>query len=332
MGFREGIGHMLPSRRSALIATAAVMAAPRTAWAQTFPSRPVRIVVPYPPGGPTDALARLIAAELQKDLAVSVVVENKPGASGAVGTREVARAEPDGHTLVLGTNQTHVTNAVLLKEPGYDAARDFVAIAGLAGLQHALVTPRGGARTVVEFAARAKAAPGKLNYGSTGVGSASHLGMELLLARAGLRITHVPFRGAAPMALEIVAGRIDCALATLPSVLGQIEAGEMNALALASLQASPQLPQLALLAREGVSGAEADAWLALFAPRATPAAIVARLSAVTAAAMRRPHVIAAAVKLGTVPDVRDSAAFEAFLGPERTKWLDVVRLAGVKAE
>lgn len=321
-----------PTRRTVVLVSGAALLAPVAALGQAFPARTMRIIVPYPPGGPTDALARLLAAELTSDLAVAVIVENRPGASGAVGTREVARSEPDGHTLVLGTNQTHVTNAVLLKEPGYDATGDFVAVAGLAGLQHALVTPKSGAGTVAELLARAKAQPGKLNYGSTGSGSASHLAMELLIARTGARMTHVPFRGAGPMSLEIVAGRIDCAFATLPSVLGQIESGAVNALALASSQPAPQLPRLPLLSREGVSGAEADAWLALFAPRATPAAILARLSSVTVAAMRRPQTTAAAVKLGMVPDVRDSSAFATYLDTERTKWLDVIRLAGVKAD
>lgn len=302
------------------------------AAAQEFPRRQIRIVVPYPAGGPTDALARIVAAELQSDLKASAIVENKPGASGAVGSREVARAEPDGHTLVLGTNQTHITNAVLLKEPGYRPREDFVPIAGLAGLQHVLVVPKSAARDVASFVARAKAAPGVLNCGSSGVGSASHLALELFQARTGTRMTHVAFRGAAPMALEIVAGRIDCAFATLPSVLGQIEGGEMIALALASPLKAPQLPALALLSSQGIADADADAWLALFAPRSTPAAVVAVLSTAVTSAMRKPTVSAAATKLGMVVDVRDSAAFSTFLEGETRKWLEVVRLAGVKPE
>lgn len=305
---------------------------PVDAMAQSFPSRQLRIVVPYPAGGPTDALARIVAAELQVDLKQAVIVENKPGASGAIGSREVARSEPDGHTLVLGTNQTHVTNAVLLKEPGYRPLEDFVPLAGLAGLQHALVVPNSAAMTVAELVSKAKAAPSKLNFGSSGVGSASHLALELFQARTGTRMTHVAFRGAAPLALEIVAGRIDCAFATLPSVLGQIEGGEMKALALASPQRAPQLPSLGLLSEAGVADADADAWLALFAPRATPAAIVTQLSTSVTAAMRRAPVSAAATKLGMVVSVRDSAELAAYLVGENRKWLDVVRLAGVKPE
>jgi tripartite-type tricarboxylate transporter receptor subunit TctC len=322
-----------PSRRAVLpLIGGAVLAPSRIAVAQDFPARALRIVVPYPPGGPTDALARLVASELAADLGKPVVVENKAGASGAVGTRDVARSEPDGHTLVLGTNQTHVTNAVLLKEPGYRAREDFVPIAGLADLQHALVVPKGSAADVASLIARAKTAPAKLNYGSSGAGSASHLAMELFLARTGTRMTHVPFRGAAPLALEIVAGRIDAAFVTLPSVLGQIEGGEMVALALASSQQAPQLPRIGLLSQAGVRDAEADAWLALFAPRATPSAIVARLSAAVTTIMRRKEVADAATRLGMAVNVRGSEAFSTYLDGETTKWLDVVREAGVKPE
>ena len=329
---------MTCSRRSMLALIAAAATVPRGALAQSSSGgassgRAMRIVVPYPAGGPTNALARLIAAELQDSLKRPVMVENKPGASGAIGSRDVARAEPDGNTLVLGTNQTHITNAVLLREPGYDPVRDFVPVAGLADLQHALVTAKGlGAAGVADLLVRAKAAPGKLNYGSSGVGSASHLTMELFMARTGTRMTHVPFRGAAPMALEIVAGRIDCAFATLPSVLGQIEGGEMIGLALASKQRAPQLPSLRLLADEGVRDSEGDAWLALFAPRATPPPIVEQLSKATTAAMTRAEVSARATRLGIAVNVRDSSAFTTYLAAETSKWLEVVRLAGVKAE
>lgn len=302
------------------------------ATAQSAPS-PARIVVPYPPGGPVDALARLVAKEWQDKRGTAVVVENKAGASGAIGTREVARAAPDGSTLVLGTNQTHVTNAVLLKEPGYDTEKDFAPVAGLAGLQHVLVAPKTAAgRTARDLVARATAEPGKLNYGSTGLGSGSHLAMELLMARTGTRLTHVPFRGAAPMAIELVAGRLDAAFATLPSVLGQIEAGEIAALALASQQRAPQLPNLSRLAEQGFADSDADAWVAMFAPGATPAATVSRLSDELTAIMRNPAVAAAAVKLGMVVDVRDARQLGNFLVAERVKWLAVVKAAGLKPE
>ena len=330
--------------RAAVFGAALSLAAlPSLVAAQGFPARQIRIVVPYPAGGPTDALARIIARELQAGLSQSsvgqpssgqpVIVENKPGASGALGTREVARAEPDGHTLVLGTNQTHATNAFLLREPGYDPQKDFAPVAGVGDLQHALVVPKTlAAATVADLIALAKRDPGKLNCGSTGVGSASHLTLELFQTRTGTRMTHVPFRGAAPMALEIVAGRIDCAFATVPSVLGQIEGGEMRALALASDAPAPQLPTVPLLKQQGVTDSEGDAWLALFAPAATPGPVRARLEGIVVAAMARPDVRDAAIRLGIAVNIRDGKAFASYLAAEMTKWREVVRVAGVKPD
>ena len=316
-----------------IAALTAVVVEAASADAQPFPTRPIRLVVPYPAGGPTDALARILAAEMQPALGQPVIVESKPGASGALGTREVARAEPDGHTIVLGTNQTHATNVMLLKEPGYDPQRDFVAVAGAADLQHALVVSKTLAvASVGDLVALAKRDPGRLNYGSTGVGSASHLTMALFLARTGTQMTHVPFRGAAPLALEIVAGRIDAAFATLPGVLGQIEAGEMRALALASDHRAPQLPALPLLAEQGVRDSEGDAWLALFAPARTPVAVVARLEAAVLGVLAKPDVKAGAIKLGIAVNPRDSRAFTAYLDREIAKWAEVVRVAGFKPE
>jgi tripartite-type tricarboxylate transporter receptor subunit TctC len=327
---------MIISRRTATgIFTAGLTTAlmPRTVLAQTFPTKPMRIVVPYPAGGPTDALARIIAAELQATYNQSVVVENKPGASGAVGTREVARADPDGHTLVLGNNQTHATNAYLLKDAGYDPIKDFAPIAGLADLQHALVVRKDlGVKTVAELIAWLKKDPGKANYGSTGVGSGSHLAMELFKTRTGTSATHVPFRGAAPMALEIVAGRIDLAFATLPSVLGQVQAGEILALAIASGVRAPQLPDVPLLAEQGVKDAEADSWLALFAPAQTPAAVRASLGEAVAKAMSKADVVAGAVKQGIAINPRAATAFATYHTAEMTKWADVIRTAGVKID
>jgi tripartite-type tricarboxylate transporter receptor subunit TctC len=316
--------------------TLGLLAAATTAFdarAQGFPSKQIKIVVPYPPGGPTDALARIVAADLQTTLGQSVIVENKPGASGAVGTRDVAKGEADGHTLVLGTNQTHATNAFLLKESGYDPIKDFQPIAGVADLQHALVVRKDlGVASVGELVALAKKDAGKLNYGSTGVGSGSHLTMELLKVKTGIQMQHVPFRGAAPMALEIVAGRIDLAYATLPSVLGQIQGGEMKALAIASDARAPQLPDVPLLKEQGVQGSEGDSWLALFAPAATPADVIKKLSETVIAALAKQDVKAGAIKQGIAVNVRGPDAFKTYLAAEMTKWSDVIKVANIKVE
>jgi len=325
--------HALPSRRCVLSGLAAVVMAPASACAQPYPSKPIRIVVPYPAGGSIDALARLLAQELQAANGWTVVVENKAGASGAVGTREVAKAEADGHTLVLGTNQTHATNAVLLKEPGYDPVASFVPIAGLADLQHALVVPKGSpAGNVADLIALARKEPGKLNYGSTGNGSASHLAMELFKTKTGTDMQHVAFRGAAPLSLELVAGRIDAAFSTLPTVIALIESGELRALAVASDRRASQLPNVPTLADAGVAGGEADAWTGLFAPAGTPAEIAGVLGKAVSAALGKPDLAAAALKQGIAVNVRAAAAFAAFQRAEVEKWAQVARLAKVVVE
>lgn len=322
---------MTMTRRAALGVLAAAAAVPGTALAQSFPAKQIRIVVPYPPGGPTDALARIIGAELQTVLGQTVIVENRPGASGAIGSREVAKSEADGHTLVLGNNQTHATNSFLLKDPGYDPVVDFTPVAGLADLQHVLVVKNElGAGTVAELVAIAKKDPGKLNYGSTGLGSGSHLAMELFKARTGTQMQHVPFRGAAPMAQEIAAGRIDVAFATLPSVLGQVQGKLMKGIAVASLARAPQLPEIPLLREQGVTDGEADSWLALFAPGKTPQAALDTLSRTVMAALAKPDIKAKAVGQGIAVNVRGPADFKVYQKAEIERWSKVAKDAGVK--
>lgn len=321
------------TRRRLMSGLALMVAAPAVVRAQGFPAKPIRIVVPYPAGGSIDAMARLLAQELQTAHGWTVVVENKGGASGAVGTREVAKSEPDGHTLVLGTNQTHATNAFLLKEPGYDVVASFLPIAGIADLQHALVVPKASpAMTVADLIALAKKEPGKLNYGSTGKGSASHLAMELFKAKTGTDMQHVAFRGAAPLSLELVAGRIDAAFSTLPTVISLVESGELRALAVASDRRASQLSNVPTLAEAGISGGEADAWIGLFAPAGTAKDAAAALGRAVRTAAGKPDLVAAALKQGIAVNVREGEAFAAFQKAEVAKWAEVARIAKVGAE
>ena len=324
---------MLHARRYLAVLCAAVLLMPSVILAQAFPSKQIRIVVPYPAGGPTDALARIVAQELSESKSWTIIVENKPGASGAIGSRDVAKADPDGHTIVLGNNQTHATNSFLMKEPGYDPIVDFAPIAGLADLQHALVVRKDlGVSSVAELVALAKKEPGKLNYGSTGNGSGSHLAMELFKTITSTDMRHIPFKGAAPMALEIVAGRIDVAFATLPSVLGQVQGGEMKAIAIASSVRAPQLPAVQLLNEQGVVDGEADSWLALFAPARTPAPIIAIWSKAVIETLAKPNIAASAIKQGIAVNVRDPDAFKVYLGAELKKWAAVIKQAQVKTD
>jgi tripartite-type tricarboxylate transporter receptor subunit TctC len=320
------------TRRTTLVALAG-LAATRVARAQVFPTRTVTIVVPYPAGGPVDAVARLIANGAAPNLGQSIAVDNRSGGAGVIGSVAVARAEPDGHMLVLGTNQTHATNQSLLKNCPYDAVRDFAPVAGLAAIPHVLVARKSlRADGVADLIEAARKMPDNFYYGSTGVGSASHLAAELFKARAGVDIRHVPFRGAAPLVTEMLAGRIDLSFATLPSVIAQIEAGELKALAVASARRAARLPQVATLAELGIAGVEADAWFALFAPARTPQPAIVRLHGAVAAALGAPAARDNLARQGMTLELRTPEAVAAWLPGEVEKWAAVIKAAGVVVE
>jgi tripartite-type tricarboxylate transporter receptor subunit TctC len=303
------------------------------ASAQTFPERIIKMVVPYPAGGPTDVIARIVAEEMGRTLGQNVIVENLAGASGAVGTRTVARAEPDGYTIIFGNNQTHGNNMFLLKEPGYDAIKDFAPLAGAGAFEHVFVVSNTlPAKSMQELVALAKADPGKLNYGSTGVGSGSHLATELFMTRTGTKMTHVPFRGAAPLVTELMAGRIDVSNSTLPSVLAQFQAGEMRAIGLASPQRNPQAPDVPTLREQGITDADAESWAAFFAPVNTPKPILDKLSGTILAILNKPEAKERITKLGFTLKVRDPEAFRPYLAKEIQTWADVIKAANIMPE
>ncbi|PSC06133.1 hypothetical protein SLNSH_04840 [Alsobacter soli] len=323
------------TRRAALAAAVlGACAAPLGGlMAQSFPSRTITLVVPYPAGGPVDVVARLIAQEAGPELGQSIIVENRAGASGIVGSQAVARAEPDGHTLVLGTNQTHATNQSLLKSTNYDAAKDFTPVAGVADIQHVLVARKDlPANSAADLVKLAKEKPGALTYGSTGNGSASHLAAELFKTRAGVDLLHVPFKGAAPMTTELLAGRIDVAFATLPSVISQIEAGELKPLAVASATRAAKLPNTPTLADQGVTRVEADAWFALFAPAKTPEAVVDKIYRAVAAGLAKPPAQQAMAQQGLTISMKTPAQLGAMIPGEIAKWADVIRISGARVD
>ena len=296
------------------------LAATRGARAQSFPSRPIIIVVPYPAGGPVDVTARLIAQSVGNNLGQPIAVDHRGGGAGVIGSVAVQHAPPDGHTLILGTNQTHATNQSLLKNYPYDAVKDFAAVAGIADIPHVLVVRRGlEAENVGALVALARKSPGALNYASTGVGSASHLAAELFKTKAGVDLQHIPFRGSAPMTTELLAGRVDLTFATLPSVISHIDAGALRALGVASAERAARLPHLPTLAESGVTGVEADAWFALFAPANTPAATIERLyNAVSAGLTTEPAANAIAAQ-GMTLALRSPAELTAWLLGEVAK-------------
>jgi tripartite-type tricarboxylate transporter receptor subunit TctC len=317
--------------RRATLAGLAALGFPFAADAQGFPSRSITIIVPYPPGGPVDALARLIAQESAGDLNQPIVVENRPGGSGVIGTQAVARAEPDGHMLVLGTNQTHATNQSLIKNCPYDAVKDFVPVAGIAAMPHVLVVRNSLALTSVgDVVAMAKAKPGSLTFGSTGNGSGAHLAGELFKTKAGIDMLHVPFKGLSPMLTELLADRIDMSIAPLPGLIGQqIESGTIRALGLARAERVPQLAAVPTFAESGVPGVEADAWSALFAPARTPAPIIERLYLAIATALSKDAVRAVMAKQGIPAALKSPAEVAAMLPAEVQKWAAVIKASNL---
>ncbi len=321
------------TRRCVLAGFASLGLVP-AARAQGFPSRTITIVVPYPPGGPIDTLARVIAQEAAADLGQTIVVENCPGGSGIIGTNAVARAEPDGHTLVLGTNQTHATNQSLIKNCPYDTVKDFTPVAGIAAMPHVLVVRKGfAAESVRDIVTMAKAKPGSLTFGSTGNGSGAHLAGELFKTKAGIDMLHVPFKGLSPMLTELLAGRIDMSIAPLPGLINQqIESGALHALGVARAQRSPQLPKVPTFAEGGVAGVEADAWSALFAPAKTPPAAVERLYRAVAKSLSNDSVRTRLAQQGIPVALKTSAEMTAALPAEIGKWAAVIKLAKVTVD
>jgi tripartite-type tricarboxylate transporter receptor subunit TctC len=263
-------------RRSVLLGVAAAsLAAP--AVAQQFPSKPVRIVVPYTPGGGADTTARLIAPKLQDALGQTVVIDNKPGAGGTIGDDAVAKAAPDGHTLLLGAF-AHAVNPSLMAKMPFRTPEDFAPVSLLVTVPELLVvTPSFPAKTVAELVAMAKAEPGKLSYASSGNGSAQHLAAELFKMRTGTDIQHVPYKGGSLAVADVAAGHVPFYFGNMSSALPQARAGRVRALAVTSPQRSPAAPEVPTMAEAGVTGCEISEWNALLAPAGTPPAVIERL-------------------------------------------------------
>ena len=320
-------------RRRPFLAGIGFAAIAATARAQSWPAKPVRLVVPYPAGGSTDVLARVIAEKLTTALGQQVIVDNKPGASGNLGSDIVAKAPPDGYTLVMGNNATHATNQSLFPNHPYDAAKDFAPIALVAGVTHVLVVhPDVPAADVRAFVAWARAQDGKVNYASTGNGSASHLTMELFKGLAKFDAAHVPYKGTAPAVQDLVGGQVPTSFQTMPSVIGQIRAGKLRALATTGKARAAALPDVPTVAETLFPGFESDAWFALFAPAGTPADIVGHLNAETLKAMALPEVKAAAATAGFDVVTSSPAELGAFVTVEIAKWAKVVKESGAKVD
>ena len=327
-------------RRAAAFAVAGLAAAPRPASPQdAWPNRPIRLVIPFTPAGTTDLVGRLAAERLSARLGQQVVVENRPGAGGNVGAESVARADPDGHTLLLTTIGTGAINFAVYGDKMPYKPSDLAAVGLLVKVPNVLMVANGlPARTVAELVALSKSRPGGLNYGSAGVGSSPHVCTELFNIMTWARMTHVPYRGSAPMLTELMAERLEVGMDNIPSSLAFIKEGKLRAVATTGAKRSPVLPEVPTLDEAGVKGFEATAWFGVLAPAGTPRPVVERLGREVDAVAREPAFRARIEPLGgdppgLTPDGGTSPeAFEAFLAAERRKWQEVAQRSGAKVE
>jgi len=300
------------------------------AVAGDYPDRPIRIVVPYSAGGTNDILTRLVGAKLQAAWGQPVVVDIRTGAGGNVGADQVAKAEPDGYTLLVTASPPLSINASLYRDLPFDPQRDFAPVSLFVEVPNLLeVNPRLPVRTVAELVAYAKARPGKLNFASQGNGTTSHLAGELLRIKAGIDITHVPYRGTAPALNDLVAGNVDLMFDNLVSSLPLVRAGSLRALAVGSAARSAALPDVPTLIESGLPDFETTAWFAMVAPAGTPRAIVARLSAAAAAALHEPDVAARLRDLGATTVASTPDALGARIASEIARWGAVIKAANI---
>lgn len=316
-------------RRRALLATP-VLALPAAARAQAWPSRPVRIVIAYPPGGSTDVLGRTLAAALQETIPGSTfVVDNRPGGAAVVGTHAVAQAAPDGYTLALGNNQTHAANAAMLPSLPFDPVADFAPIARLAAVHHAIVVPANGARTLAELAAKGKNG-GRVTYASSGAGSASHVIAETFVRRERMDATHVPYRGGAQATTDTVAGTVDFFVSTWPQVVSLVREGRLRALGIGAPGRLPETPDVPTFEELNARDLAVDAWFGLWAPARTPAPIVNTLSEALITILHTPAMRERLTAQGFVAAPMPAPAFAAFQREEVERWRRMVEITGIR--
>ena len=305
---------------------------PCLAFAQAYPARPVRIIVPYPPGGATDVMARTVAQKLNESWQQAVVVENKPGASGSVGSEIVAKSVPDGYTLLVQGTQ-HAINLSLYKQLPYDTLRDFVPINYIASAPFLLVLhPSVTANTVAELIAYIKARPGGLNYGSSGVGGGAHLAGEIFKTAAGVPLTHIPYKGAAPAMADLLGGQVTMVFDPIPTSITQVRAGRLKALAITSAKRSALMPELPTVAESGLPGFDVSAWFGLYGPAAMPKDIAIKLNAEVNRILQLPEVKEKFAGLGAESMIMNTDQFAVHLRAEIAKFAKAIKDSGATAE
>ena len=301
--------------------------------AQPFPNRPVTLIVPVAPGGILDYVARLVAPHLSKAIGQPVIVENKPGASGNIAAGLVAKAKPDGYTMLVGYSMFHVGNPTMFSNLQWDPLRDFAPVAMLVVSPHLVaVHPSLPVNNLQELVAYARANPGKINYGTPGSGSVPHVGIELFRQIAKIDLTHVPYKGSGPMMQDMLSGQLQMTVATPPSVMQHIQAGKLRGLAIAAKSRSPLLPNLPTSAEAGFPRFELEAWVALFAPAGTPADAITRLTDALKQVLDIDEVRKAAANTGIEPRYMTPAQLDQVVRTDLEYWSKVIREAGIKAD
>jgi tripartite-type tricarboxylate transporter receptor subunit TctC len=315
------------------IAVVSLLVLTMQATAEHYPDRVVRIVNPYPPGGTVDVMARILAQKLSDNLGQQFIVENRSGGGGNTGSDYVAKAEPDGYTLLFTAPGPLTVNQTLYTKLAFDPAKDFAPIALFATAPIVLiVNPAVPANNVQELIALAKKEPGKINFASAGNGTTNHLSGELFKSRANIDIVHVPYRGAGPAMNDLIGGHVQMFFDLMPVVLPQISTGKVRALANAGAKRPSALPDVPTIAEQGLAGFDASSWYGLVAPARTPEPVLAKLRDEVAKALKAPDMIARIHELGSEPGTVFGSDFGAFMAAETRKWADVIRTSGAKAD
>ncbi len=317
----------------AAMASASWAASTQPDTGRTYPSRPIRFVVPFTPGGSADIFARAVGQKMADAWDQQVVIDNRGGSNGIIGTDIAAKAPPDGYTLVMGITASIAINPSLYPKLPYDPARDFAPVTLIAAAPYLLLVPPAvPARTVRELVALAKSKPGQLNYASTGSGSLPHLAMELFKSMAGVGIVHVPYRGIGPALVDLLSGQVQVMFLGMVSSQAQAKAGKLRAIAITGAKRSPLMPDLATVAESDLPGFDVTGWYGVFVPRGTPAAIIARLQTQIAKILRTPEVGDRLTSEGADVGGDSPAEFAAFVKSESAKWAKVVKISGVRAD
>jgi tripartite-type tricarboxylate transporter receptor subunit TctC len=323
----------MTTRRALVIAAAFTVIAAAPARSETYPDHLIRIIVPFPPGGPVDVIARIVTQGLPAILGQNVIVENRPGASGMIGGRAVAASAPDGYTLLFGNISSLVVTPIVTNNRDFDPDKTFTPVAKTSQNYEVLIVhPDFPARSVRELVAYAKANPGKLNFGSAGVGNATQLAAELFKLRTGTDIVHVPYKGAAEAVTGVISGQVQMFFGDIGGVMPLIREGRVRALAISSETRSPDVPNLPTMIESGVPGYVVLTYTGVVAPAGTSPEIVGKLNAAMNAALQTPEAASALHRIGAESAPATAAEFGAFLAGERAKWREVVRLSGIKIE